>query len=151
MTIEFLAPFYLWVKSFHLMAVMAWMAGLFYLPRLYVYHTQISRGGGTEHERFMKMERLLLRAIMNPAMIATWLLGLLLVLTPGIVSWTSGWWHLKLLSVLAMTGFHGILSKARREFAADERAHTERYWRIMNEVPTLLMMIIVIMVIVKPF
>jgi putative membrane protein len=150
MTIELLAPLYLWVKSFHLMAVMAWMAGLFYLPRLYVYHTQIAPGG-EESARFIKMERLLLRAIMNPAMIATWLLGLLLVLTPGIVSWTSGWWHLKLLSVLAMTGFHGVLSKARREFAADERVHTGRYWRIMNEVPTLLMAIIVIMVIVKPF
>ena len=150
MTIELLAPFYLWVKSFHLMAVMAWMAGLFYLPRLYVYHTQIAPGG-EESARFMKMERLLLRAIMNPAMIATWLLGLILVLTPGIVSWMSGWWHLKLLSVLAMTGFHGMLSKARREFAADGRVHTERYWRIMNEVPTLLMIIIVIMVIVKPF
>jgi putative membrane protein len=120
------------------------------LPRLYVYHTQIAPGGD-ESARFMKMERLLLRAIMNPAMIATWLLGLILVLTPGIVSWTSGWWHLKLLSVLAMTGFHGMLSKARREFAADGRVHTERYWRIMNEVPTLLMIIIVIMVIVKPF
>ncbi len=150
MMIEALSPIYLWVKSFHLMAVMAWMAGLFYLPRLYVYHTQIAPGG-EESARFMKMERLLLRAIMNPAMITTWIFGLLLVLTPGIVSWTSGWWHLKLLSVLAMTGFHMVLARARREFAEDRRVHTERHWRIMNEVPTLLMIIIVIMVIVKPF
>ena len=150
MVIEALSPFYLWVKSFHLMAVMAWMAGLFYLPRLYVYHTQIAPGG-EESARFIKMERLLLRAIMNPAMIATWLLGLVLVLTPGIVDWTSGWWLTKLAAVLAMSGFHGSLSKARREFAADERVQTERYWRFMNEVPTLLMMVIVIMVIVKPF
>lgn len=150
MTIELLSPLYLWVKSFHLMAVMAWMAGLFYLPRLFVYHTQIAPGG-EESARFMKMERLLLRAIMNPAMIATWLLGLLLILTPGVVDWTSGWWLIKFASVLAMTGFHGILGKARRDFAEGKRVRSERHWRIMNEVPTLLMAIIVIMVIVKPF
>lgn len=150
MVVEALAPFYLWTKSFHLIAVMAWMAGLFYLPRLYVYHSDIPTGG-IESARFMKMERLLLRAIMNPAMIATWLFGLLLVLTPGAVSWTAGWWHLKLLSVLLMTGFHMHLARARREFAEEKRLRNQRYWRIVNEVPTILMIIIVIAVIVKPF
>ena len=116
MTVEVLAPFYLWMKAVHLMAVMAWMAGLFYLPRLYVYHSDIPTGG-VESARFIKMERLLLRAIMNPAMIATWIFGILLVLTPGIVSWTAGWWHLKLVGVLLMTGFHMHLAKARRDFA----------------------------------
>lgn len=148
--IEALAPLYLWTKSVHLMAVMAWMAGLFYLPRLYVYHSDIPTGGA-ESARFMTMERLLLRAIMNPAMIATWLLGIVLVLTPGVVSWTSGWWYVKLLSVLLMTGFHMHLARARRQFAEDKRLRNQRYWRVMNEVPTLLMIIIVIMVIVKPF
>ena len=148
--IEALTPFYLWTKSFHLMAVMAWMAGLFYLPRLYVYHSDIPTGGA-ESARFMTMERLLLRAIMNPAMIATWLLGILLVLTPGAVSWSAGWWHVKLAGVLAMTAFHMHLARARREFAEDKRLRNQRYWRIMNEVPTLLMIVIVIMVIVKPF
>lgn len=148
--IEALAPLYLWTKSVHLMAVMAWMAGLFYLPRLYVYHSDIPTGG-PESARFMTMERLLLRAIMNPAMIATWLLGIVLVLTPGVVSWTSGWWYVKLLSVLLMTGFHMHLARARRQFAEDKRLRNQRYWRMMNEVPTLLMIIIVIMVIVKPF
>ena len=150
MTIEALAPFYLWMKAIHLMAVMAWMAGLFYLPRLYVYHSDIPTGG-VESARFIKMERLLLRAIMNPAMIATWIFGILLVLTPGIVSWTAGWWHLKLVGVLLMTGFHMHLAKARRDFAEERRLHNQRYWRIVNEVPTLLMILIVIMVIVKPF
>jgi protoporphyrinogen IX oxidase len=153
--VDFLAPAYLWVKSFHLMAVMAWMAGLFYLPRLYVYHCEIPQGGppgsNPEHERFKKMERLLLRAIMNPSMILAWLLGLLLVATPGVVSWTSGWWHAKLLSVVAMTVFHMYLAKHRKAFERDERLFPQRHWRIMNEVPTLLMIIIVIMVIVKPF
>ena len=150
MQIAALGPWYLWIKAIHLMAVMAWMAGLFYLPRLYVYHSDVPTGGA-ESARFMTMERLLLRAIMNPAMIATWFFGILLVLTPGIISWTQGWWHVKLLSVLLMTGFHMMLARARREFAQEKRLRNQRYWRIMNEVPTLLMIVIVIMVIVKPF
>lgn len=148
---DFLAPAYPWVKAFHLMAVMAWMAGLFYLPRLYVYHCDIPRGGGVEHERFKTMERRLLRAIMNPSMIVTWLLGVVLMLTPGVVSWTSGWWHVKLLAVLLMTAFHMMLARHRRLFEADERRLSHRAWRMWNEVPTVLMIVIVIMVIVKPF
>lgn len=151
MTIDALAPAYLWVKALHVMAVMAWMAGLFYLPRLYVYHSEIPVGAGAEHERFKRMERLLLRAIMNPSMIATWLFGLVLVLTPGVVSWTEGWWHMKLTAVIAMTWFHMYLAKHRRAFERDERLLSQRRWRIMNEVPTLLMIVVVVMVIVKPF
>jgi putative membrane protein len=149
-TIDALAPFYLWTKALHLIAVIAWMAGLFYLPRLFVYHSQVP-AGGAEATLFDTMERRLLRAIMNPAMIGAWLLGLTLVLTPGAVDWHSGWWHLKLLSVLLMTAFHMHLAGARRAFAGGQRPHTERYWRLMNEVPTVLMIVIVIMVIVKPF
>jgi len=150
MTLEALAPFYLWTKAAHLLAVFAWMAGLFYLPRLYVYHMQVPPGG-PESERFKTMERLLLRAIMNPAMIAAWLLGMALVLTPGVVDWRAGWWHGKLAGFLGMTAFHMFLASARSRFAADERPRTERGWRYWNEVPTLLLVLIVVMVIVKPF
>ena len=145
-----LTPFYLWVKAVHLMAVIAWMAGLFYLPRLFVYHSQ-QAVGSDQDALFKKMERLLLRAIMNPAMIVAWLLGIALVLTPGVVSWTAGWWHVKFAGVLGMTWFHMHLAGGRKALERGERPHTERYWRIMNEVPTLLMIAIVVMVIVKPF
>jgi len=150
MTLDFLAPLYLWTKSLHLIAVMAWMAGLFYLPRLYIYHFQVPVGDARS-ELFKVMERRLLKAIMNPAMIATWVLGLALILTPGAVDWTAGWWHLKLTGVLLMSGFHGMLGAARKRFEADGRPRTERAWRYWNEVPTVLMISIVIMVIVKPF
>ncbi|NKE45613.1 protoporphyrinogen oxidase HemJ [Roseomonas frigidaquae] len=150
MTLDFLAPFYLWTKSLHLIAVIAWMAGLFYLPRLFIYHFQVPVGDARS-ELFKVMERRLLKAIMNPAMIATWVFGLALILTPGAVDWTAGWWHLKLTSVLLMSGFHGMLGAARKRFEADGRPRTERAWRFWNEVPTLLLIVIVIMVIVKPF
>ena len=150
MTIDALAPAYPWVKSVHLMAVIAWMAGLFYLPRLFVYHTQ-SAVGSDQDALFKVMERRLLRAIMNPAMIVAWLLGITLVLTPGVVSWTAGWWYVKFASVLAMTWFHMHLAGQRKVFERGDRPRTERYWRAMNEVPTLLMIAIVLMVIAKPF
>lgn len=145
-----LAPLYSWTKAFHLIAVFAWMAGLFYLPRLYVYHAA-APVASERSETFKVMERRLLRGIMNPAMIAAWVLGLILVLTPGIVDWTAGWWHLKAAGFLAMSAFHGHLGAARKAFERDERPRTERYWRIANEVPTLLLVLIVVMVIVKPF
>jgi putative membrane protein len=150
MVLSALAPFYLWIKAFHVAAVIAWMAGLFYLPRLYVYHCALVRGSA-ESERFKVMERRLLKQIMNPALFATWGFGLLLVLTPGIVNWSSGWWHIKLASVLLMTGAHGAMSKWRREFLEDRNRRTHRFYRIANEIPTVLMLVIVIMVIVKPF
>lgn len=150
MTLPFLAPWYLWIKALHLISDFAWMAGIFYLPRLYVYHSQVAPGS-EQSELFKKMERLLLRAIMNPAMAAAWSFGLLLVLTPGVVDWHAGWWHLKLAGLLGITAFHHHLGLARKDFLADQRRHTQRYWRMMNEVPTLLLVVIVIMVIVKPF
>jgi putative membrane protein len=150
MTLEFLAPWYLWTKALHLLSVFAWMAGLFYLPRLYVYHCQVPIGS-PQAELFKTMERRLMRGIMNPAMISAWLFGILLVLTPGVVSWSAGWWHGKLAGLLAMTWFHHHLSLGRKALLADLRPHTERYWRIMNEVPTLALVLIVVMVIVKPF
>ena len=150
MTLDVLAPWYLWTKSLHLLAVFAWMAGLFYLPRLFVYHCQVPIGS-PQAELFKTMERRLLRGIMNPAMIAAWGFGILLVLTPGVVDWGAGWWYGKLLGLLTMTWFHQRLGLARKTFLADLRLQSERYWRIMNEVPTLALILIVIMVIVKPF
>ncbi len=146
-----LTTLYPWIKSLHLISVIAWMAGIFYLPRLYVYHTMITPGSA-ESERFKVMERRLLKQIMNPAMIATWLFGLVLVFTPGVIDWThAGWWHVKFTMVLLMSGFHGAMSKWRREFLEDRNRHSTKFYRIANEVPTVLMVIIVIMVIVKPF
>lgn len=150
MTLDALGPYYAWTKSVHLLAVFAWMAGLFYLPRLFVYHTKEPVGSATS-ETFKTMERLLLRAIMNPALVVAWVFGVLLALTPGVVDWGAGWWYGKLLGLLGMTAFHGYLSAARRGFAEDGRQRTGRHWRFMNEVPTLLLVLIVIMVIVKPF
>jgi len=148
-TLEALAPFYLWTKALHLLSVFAWVAGLFYLPRLYVYHSAAAPGSESS-EIFKTMERRLLRAIMNPAMIAAWSFGLLLVLTPGVVDWRGGWWHGKMAGFLGMTGFHHHLATARKAFAADARPRSARHWRIANEAPTLLLALIVVMVIVKP-
>lgn len=150
MTIPALAAFYPWTKAFHLMSVIAWLSGLFYLPRLFVYHCEAARGSA-ESERFKVMERRLLKQIINPAMIATWSFGILLVLTPGIIDWHAGWWHTKLLSVLLLSGYTGALSKWRRNFLEDRNNRPARFYRIANEVPTLLMAVIVIMVSVKPF
>ncbi len=140
---------YAWVKAAHLFAVIAWMAAQFYLPRLFAYHTQVAVGSA-EDLRFQTMERRLLRIIMNPAMTATWLLGLLLLwLQPAWLS--EGWLHVKLLAVLVLSGFHGALSRWRRDFAAGRNTRSERFYRIANELPTLLLLVIIIMVIVKPF
>jgi putative membrane protein len=148
-TLAFLAPIYLWVKAFHVVSMVAWMAGMFYLPRLYVYHCDVAPGS-PESERFKVMERRLLKQIINPAMMATWLFGILLVLTPGVIDWSWGWWHVKLTAVLLMTGFHGAMSRWRRSFLEDRNTKSQRFYRIANEVPTLLLLLIVIMVIVRP-
>ncbi len=151
MTIPWLATVYPWAKALHVISLIAWMAGIFYLPRLFVYHCSLQRGS-LESERFKVMERRLLKQIMLPAMIATWTFGILLVLTPGVIDWKhDGWWHVKLLMVLLMTGFQGAAGKWRRMFLEDRNTKPERFYRIANEVPTVLMVIIVIMVIVKPF
>jgi protoporphyrinogen IX oxidase len=148
--IPFLINLYPWTKALHVMALIAWMAGLFYLPRLYVYHCETAAGSGGS-ERFKVMERRLLKQITTPAMLATWCFGILLVLTPGIIDWSWGWWHVKLGAVLAMTGFHGAVSRWRRDFLEDRNRRPQRFYRIVNEVPTLLLAVIVVMVIVRPF
>lgn len=145
-----LGPYLLWEKSLHVMAVIAWMAGLFYLPRLFVYHCQ-APVGSAQSELFKTMERRLLRQIMNPAMLASFLFGILLVLTPGAVDWHAGWWWVKLSGALLMAGFHGACAGWRRDFAFDRNIRSERYFRVANEVPTALMIVIVIMAIVQPF
>lgn len=143
-----LALIYPYVKAFHVMAVISWMAGLFYLPRLFVYHAERGAQGAEPVGSFVIMEDKLLRVIMRPAMIATWLSGLSLVLTPGIVSWSMTWPWVKAVCVIAMTGFHMWCAAERRRLAAGS-AQTGRRYRMMNEVPTLLMVGIVTSVIVK--
>ena len=146
---DLLATLYPWTKSLHVMAVISWMAGLFYLPRLYVYHAERGRGAGVEpDDSFAVMEFKLLRVIMGPASIATWIAGLALVFTPGIVDWSMVWPWTKGASVIAMTLFHHWLMIQRRRLAAGQGL-TGRQYRMMNEVPTLLMVVIVLSVIVK--
>lgn len=151
---DFLADWYLWTKAFHVVSVISWMAGLFYLPRLYVYHVEgLKKQGvvaGSEMDLlFQHQERLLLRAIMNPAMIATWVFGLALVATPGIVVWSEVWVWVKAVSVLGMTVFHMWLAARRKAFLAGENALSGRDYRMMNEVPTVFMLLIVFAVILK--
>ncbi|MFZ5931536.1 MAG: protoporphyrinogen oxidase HemJ [Pseudomonadota bacterium] len=147
---EFLSEYYLWIKSLHLIAVIAWMAGMMYLPRLYVYHTD-APVGSVQSEKFKLMEGRLLRGIINPAMILVFVLGGMLLLTPGLIDWQSWWIWLKLALALALGGIHGLFSRWRREFAADIRTRPGLYYRIANEIPFVLMIAIVILVIVRPF
>ena len=144
-----LADAYLWIKALHIISVMAWMAGMLYLPRLYVYHCD-AEPGSVQAEVFKIMERRLLRAIINPAMFATFLFGGLLILTPGVVDWGDGWPWIKVTAVIAMTAVHGILSRCRRDFANDENRHSRKFYRVVNEAPTVLLIVIVIVVVVKP-
>ncbi|MFK7763336.1 MAG: CopD family protein [Roseobacter sp.] len=146
---DLLATGYPWIKAFHIMSVMAWVAGLFYLPRLFVYHVEQVGNQGKTHEMFQTMERRLLKAIMNPAMITTWFFGLCLVFTPGIISWDQVWPWTKAAGVLGMTWFHHWLGLRRKEFIAGSNTLTGRQYRLMNEVPTLLMVLIVLSVVVK--
>lgn len=145
-----LLPFYPWVKALHIISVVAWMAGLLYLPRLFVYHAAATPGSETS-ETFKVMERRLLGAIMNPAMIATYLFGILLALTPGVVDWRDGWIYTKLALVIALTAMHYACARWRRDFAGDRNRHPARFYRIANEVPTLILIAIVILVVVQPF
>jgi putative membrane protein len=141
---------YPWIKAFHLVSVIAWMAGLLYLPRLFVYHAAEEIGSPTA-ETFKVMERRLLRAIMDPAMGAVFVFGGLLLLTPGVVDWASGWIYAKLLLVAGLTVLHHALARWRKDFAEDRNTRPARFYRMVNEVPTVLMIGIVILVIVKPF
>lgn len=146
----FLAPEtrYLWVKALHVISVISWMAGLFYLPRLFIYHFE-SEPGSKQSDTFALMERRLLRIIMNPAMVISWVLGLY-------VAWdgygfAGGWLHAKLLAVVALTGTHLYFAKAVESFSRGHYVRDARHWRLMNEIPTILMVVVVILVIVKPF
>jgi putative membrane protein len=139
---------YHWVLAFHIIAVMAWMAGMVYLPRLFVYHCEADVGS-IQSETFKVMERRLLKAIINPAMIVAWLLGLWLAWSGG--WYTATWFQIKFVLALAMSGVHGVLSRYVREFAADKRRKSQKFFRILNEVPTVLLIFIVILAVVKPF
>lgn len=138
----------LWLKALHIIAVIAWMAGLFYLPRLFVYHAD-AKAGSELSETFKVMEQRLLRIIMNPAMMVVWITGPLLAWIQGVYG--EGWFLAKFLLVIAMTGFHGTLSKWRKEFAADSNVRPAKFYRMANEFPTILMAIIVLIVVLKPF
>ena len=136
------------IKALHLISVMSWMAGLLYLPRLFVYHAETTVGS-VRAETFKVMERRLLKAIMNPAMIASFVFGIwMIVLAPGLLY--EPWMHVKILCVLLMAGCHGVFSKMRRRLENDEPPQSPRTYRIWNEVPTVLMVIIVFMAVVKP-
>jgi len=140
---------YLWIKALHVISVIAWMAGILYLPRLFVYHSGAAPGSELS-ETLKVMERRLLRAIMTPAMLASYVFGIALVLSE-FVDWKSGWLHVKLVLVLALTAGHGLMARWRKEFERDANKRPARFYRIANEIPTLLLIGIVILVIVKPF
>jgi protoporphyrinogen IX oxidase len=140
--------FYLWLKALHVIAVISWMAGMLYLPRLFVYHCE-AEIGSRQSETFKVMERRLLRTIINPAMIATWVLGLWLAYESGFFK--AGWLQAKLVLVIAMSAIHGLNVGWVRAFAEDRNVHSQKFYRVMNEIPTLLMIAIVILAIVKPF
>jgi putative membrane protein len=142
---------YLWLKALHIIAVISWMAGMLYLPRLFVYHVD-AVASSVQSETFKVMERRLLKAIINPAMIATWLLGLWLIWLMGKDAFLqAGWLQAKLALVIAMSGLHGFLARWVKDFAADRNRHTGKFYRIVNEIPTVLMIFIVLLATVKPF
>ncbi|MFB2552967.1 protoporphyrinogen oxidase HemJ [Ensifer soli] len=142
------ADLYLWAKALHIIAVISWMAGLLYLPRLFIYHCD-AEPGSRQSETFKVMERRLMTVIMWPALVISWAIGL--YLAASVYGFQGGWLHLKLLAVLALSVTHLYFASAVASFSRDERRHAPRHWRLMNEVPTLLMIVIVIMAVVKPF
>jgi putative membrane protein len=147
------AAMYEWIKGFHIIAVIAWMAGMLYLPRLFVYHCA-AEIGSVQSETFKVMERRLLRAIINPAMIATWVFGLALAwLGPDSrYGWfASGWLWAKIVLVLGLSVVHGLLARWMKDFARDRNRYSHKFYRIINEVPTLLMILIVLLAVLKPF
>lgn len=145
---EAVLPYYPWLKAFHIIAVIAWMAGMLYLPRLFVYHCE-TKPGTAEYERFKVMERKLMRVIVNPSMIAVWILGLLLAHVLHV--WGDAWFHAKLLLVILLSGMHGMLSRWRRDFEHARNTKSQRFYRIVNEIPAVLMIGIVVLVVVKPW
>jgi putative membrane protein len=147
---DFLFSIYPWVKALHIAAVISWMAGLFYLPRLFVHHTEKVEVGSETDALFQMMEMKLLRVIMNPAMIVTWAAGLYMIAL-GLVDWSAVWPWLKAICVLAMTWFHHWLGQRRKDFVAERNSRTGKQYRMMNEVPTVLMLVILVSVVVRPF
>lgn len=147
---EWLVPYYTWIKALHVMAVIAWMAGLFYLPRLFVYHAEKAVVGSELDQTFQVMEEKLLRVIMNPAMITAWVCGVLLIAMGGL-DFGAVWGWAKIVAVIAMTAAHMWMAARRRDFAAGQNTRSGRSYRIANEVPTLLMVVAVVAVIVRPF
>ncbi|MEX0921368.1 MAG: protoporphyrinogen oxidase HemJ [Rhodovibrionaceae bacterium] len=145
---DLLASLYPWIKALHIVAVIAWMAGMLYLPRLYVYHCE-TEPGSPESERFKTMERRLLKGIVNPAMGAVWILGILLVVI--LQAWGDGWMHAKFALVLVMQAVHGMYVRWQRDFAGDANRHSQKFYKWMNEAPAVLILGIVILVVVKPF
>ena len=143
-----LVDIYPWILALHIISVIAWMAGLLYLPRLFVYHADAD-AGSDKAETFKIMERRLLRAIMNPAMIGVWVFGLLMLFAQE--WWREPWMHAKLVLILALTVFHHYLARWRKDFAADRNRRTAKFYRSVNEVPTVLMILIVFLVVLKPF
>ena len=141
---------YLWVKALHVISIIAWMAGMLYLPRLFVYHAEAEKGSA-QSETFKVMERRLYRGITTPAMVASWVFGLWLAFGFGIVDFSQGWMWLKALMVIALSGLHGYFGRLRRDFAEDRNTRSHKFFRAINEIPFVLAMVIVISVIVKPF
>ena len=148
--LDFIAGLYPWLKTFHIFFVISWMAALLYLPRLFVYHSEAASGSDVS-ETFKVMEFRLSRVIMTPAMIGTWFFGLLLLALPGLVDWSSAYMWIKLLLVLGLSGYHGFLMKCLKQFAKDENTRPSKFYRIANEVPAVAMLIIVTMIVVRPF
>ena len=146
----FLGSWYLTLKALHILAVIAWMAGMLYLPRLFVYHVGCDPGS-RQSETFKVMERRLLKGIINPSMIAAFAFGILLMLDAGAAIWTEGWWYVKIIAFLAMAGVHGFLVRCWRVFAEDRNRRSRGFYRVINEVPTVLLIVIVFMAVMKPF
>jgi putative membrane protein len=144
------SDYYEWFKALHVISVMAWMAGMLYLPRLYVYHAD-AEPGSDKSETFKIMERRLLQAIINPAMVFSFVFGGLMLATPGVIDWSMGWIWVKLAMIVAMSGIHGLLVRWRWDFEADRNIRPAKFYRMWNEAPTIPLIVIVIMVIVKPF
>lgn len=140
----------LWIKALHVISIIAWMAGLLYLPRLFVYHTE-AEAGSVQSETFKVMERRLYRGIMTPAMIASWLFGLWLIIGYDAFDWGAGWSWVKIVMVVLLTAIHLFFGQIRRDFSEDRNQRPQRFFRMINEVPTLIMIVIVIMIIVRPF
>jgi len=148
---NFLLEYYLWIKVSHIIFIITWMAGLFYLPRLFVYHTEHFQIKSSTYDIFLGMEYKLLYFIMRPAMIGSWFFGFFLTITPGVINWSLYWPWIKLFSILLITFYHFWLASFYKNFSNYKNKYTGKFFRIINEIPTILMIIIIIFVVIKPF